>query len=178
MTVTMKIEGLRELDAALGELKRSTAIATVKRVLKRAGQPIADRASQLAPDDPATGAPDLHTSIVVSPKVKNEVGKAAFAEVMGAGGSVGEARAALRDARREANGEGSLAVMHVGPTADQYHAHLQEFGTVKHGPHAFMRPAFEEKKGEALTIIARDMKVEIDKSVARARARALKKATA
>lgn len=173
--VSIKVEGLKEMDAALGELSKATARATLRRVLKRAGQPIADRASDLAPDDPSTGSPDLHTSIIVSPTIKNEVGKSAFASVMKSGGSVGEARAALRDARR-ASGEGSFAEMFVGPDAKQFYAHLQEFGTVNHAPQPFMRPAFEEKKGEALDIIKRDLGAEIAKSAARARARALKKA--
>jgi HK97 gp10 family phage protein len=177
MRVTMKIEGLRGVDAAFGELKKATANAVAKRVLKRAGQPIAQRAAELAPDDPETGAPDLHTSIIVSPKIKNEVGKSAFADVMQAGGSRSEAVAALRDARRAANGEGSVAVMHVGVDSRIGYAHLLEFGTVNHGPRPFMRPAFEEKKGEALEIIVRDLSGEIDKAKARAAARALKLGT-
>lgn len=174
--VRIKIGGLRELDSALGELSKATARNTLRRVLKRAGQPIADRASELAPDDPATGTPDLHTSIIVSPKIKNEVGKAEFAAVMKSGGTRAEAVSAMRDARRAAGGEGSFAEMYIGPDAKQFHAHLQEFGTVHHAPQPFMRPAFEEKKGEALDIIKRDLKAEIDKSVTRARARAAKKA--
>lgn len=174
MKTTVKVEGLRELDAALAEIGKAAARRTLVRVLKRAGQPIADRASELAPDDPATGSPDLHTGISVSAKLKNPVGAREFAAVMKAGGTKGEAVAALRGARREAAGEGSFAVMHVGPDYKQFHSTLQEFGTAHHPPQPFMRPAFDEKKNEALDIIKRDLGDEIMKTAKRQAARAAK----
>jgi HK97 gp10 family phage protein len=62
---TFEVEGLKELDNALGELPKATARNVLLRVLKGEGAPITETAKQLAPDDPRTGGKDLHTSIVM-----------------------------------------------------------------------------------------------------------------
>jgi HK97 gp10 family phage protein len=170
----VKIDGLKEADANLGLLSKATGRNVLMRVLARAGQPIAERAAELAPDDPDTSSPDLHTSIVVSPSLKNPVGKAEYAQVLTEGGTKAEAVQALRDARRA--GGGAFAEMFVGPSADIHHGHLQEFGTDHHGPHPFLRPAFDEKGPEALEIIKTDLGSEIGKAVSRMRKRQAKKA--
>lgn len=180
MKATYRVDGLRELDAALGQLSKATARNTLRRVLLRAGQPMADRASQLAPDDPSTGPPDLHTSIKVSASLKNKVGSREYAGVLKAGGSKAEAVSALRDARRAAGGEGSFAEVYVGPESgtkkNAIKAIVQEFGSVKQAPQPYMRPAFKEKSGDVITIVKRDLGAEIDKAARRAAARAAKKA--
>lgn len=175
MKMSMKVEGLRDLDKALGELPKATARRVLHRVLQKAAQPIADRAADLAPDDPATGSPDLHTGIRVSTKLKNPAGAREFAEVMKAGGTRAEAGRAMAAARREQPGA-SLAMMFVGPDAKLFYAHLQEFGTSHHGPQPFMRPAWDEKKLEALGIIKSTLGDEITKTAKRVAARAAKKA--
>lgn len=174
--VTVKIAGLSETDAALGELSKATARNVLRRVLKKAGQPMADRMAELAPDDPNTPAPDLHTSIVVSPSLKNPVGRAEFAAVKAAGGSNAEAVRALRDARRAAAGGDYFAEIYVGPDAKVYYAHLVEFGTAHSSPEPYARPAFDETKKQVLDGIVNGLKPEIDKAIARVRARAAKAA--
>jgi HK97 gp10 family phage protein len=176
MKTTISVSGLRELDENLGQLSKATARNVLRRVLMKAGQPIADTASRLAPDDPATGAPDLHTSIIVSTKLKNEIGRAEYSQTLREGGSKAEAVAAMREARRDAGGEGSFAEVYVGPSADIFYAHLQELGTAHHGPQPFLRPAFEQEKGTALAIIKTELGGEIDKAVKRMQRRAAKKA--
>lgn len=175
MKSTLRVEGLRDLDAALGELPKAAARRVLMRVLTMAGAPLAERARQLAPDDPVTGAPDLHTSIAVSAKLKNPAGAREFAAVMKAGGTRAEAGRAMAAARREEPG-GSLAMMFVGPGARQRHSHLQEFGTVHHGPQPFMRPAWNEKKDEALRIVRETLGDEIMKTAKRIAARAARTA--
>ena len=172
----MKVDfaGGRELDKALAEIGKAAARRVLHRVLKKAGQPIADLAGQLAPDDPKTPSPDLHTSMLVSTTLQNPLGNAEFAAVMKAGGSKAEAGRALRDARRDATG-GSFAIMHVGPEAGQFHGLLQEFGTAHHGPQPFLRPAFDAKGTEALKIIEHDLGNEIMKTAQRQAARRAKK---
>ncbi|MFP5432847.1 MAG: HK97-gp10 family putative phage morphogenesis protein [Alphaproteobacteria bacterium] len=170
----VSVDGLREMDENLGQLSKATARGVLRRVLVKAGQPIADAAAQMAPDDPNTGAPDLKSSMLVTSRLKNEVGKAEFAEVMRSGGSRSEAVQAMRDARRDAGG--SFAEMYVGPDAKIFYAHMQEFGTAHHGPQPFMRPAFDQKKGEALDIIKNELGGEIDKAVLRMKKRLAKKA--
>jgi len=174
---TLKVEGLRELDAALGQLTRATARGVLRRVLVKAGQPIATAASALAPID--TG--ELAGSIEVSSKIKNTVGNAEFAAVLRDGGSRQEAVAALRGARRAAAGSGSFAEVHVGPTrAKSKRAAIKrivtEFGSVKQSPRPYMRPAWAQKKGEALEVIKRELGGEIDKAAKRAAKRAAAKA--
>jgi HK97 gp10 family phage protein len=167
MRATVRVDGLRELDAALGKLSKSTGRRTLLKVLTRAGEPMAEAARRMAPDDPETGSPDLKTSIAVSPKLRNPTGKAEYAAVMRAGGSKGEAVAALRGAKAQ----DSFAEVHVGPGRGGAHGVLQEFGTTHHAPQPFMRPAWDQHKGEALEIIKRDLGDEIEKAARRAAAR-------
>jgi HK97 gp10 family phage protein len=47
--VTVKVEGLRELEAALAELPKATGRNVLRRALKKAGQPIADAGEAYAP---------------------------------------------------------------------------------------------------------------------------------
>ncbi|MEX0854103.1 MAG: HK97-gp10 family putative phage morphogenesis protein [Bauldia sp.] len=179
MRVTYQIEGLRQLDEALGELKKSTARRVLHKVLKRAGEPIAEAARRLAPDDPATDPPtDLKSSIEISSRIRNTVGNAAYSAVMRAAGSRAEAVSASRAARRGGGDGGSFAEAFVGPRKGRNSkvGALQEFGTVKHPPHPFMRPAWASQKGAALEIIRRDLATEIAAAAKRAAARALKKA--
>lgn len=174
MKNTVKIEGLRELDASLGQLSKAAARNTLRKVLMKAGEPMAETMRALAPDDPETGSPDLKTSIAVSPKLRNPAGKSEFAAVMRSGGTTAEAVAAMREARRE--GGGSFAEVHVGPGKGGSHGVLQEFGTAHHAPQPFARPAWDQHKGEALEIIKRELGGEIDKALQRAAKRAARKA--
>lgn len=172
-SVKVKVEGLRELDAALGQLSKGAARGVLRRVLERAAQPIAKKAVDLAPDDPNGPAKDLKWSIRISSRLKNEVGNAEFAAAMRAGRGKAAARQALRDARRASN-EGSFAITHVGPVAGRNASvgMKQEFGVAHHPPHAFMRPAWDAHSREALEIIKRDLGQEIGKAVTRAQKRA------
>lgn len=167
------IDGLSDLDKALGELPKSTARGVLHRVLRKAAAPMAAEAQRLAPDDPASGAPDLHTSIDVSTKLKNPTGKSEYAAVMRSGGTKAEAGAAMRAARRASNK--SFAEIYVGPGKGGAHGVLQEFGTVHHGAQPFMRPAWDGNRDRALDIIADELGGEIMKAakrLAKKRARA------
>jgi HK97 gp10 family phage protein len=178
--VTFKIEGLSEMDEALGEFSKATARNVMRRALIQAAQPMVDMASKLAPDDPKTGPPDLHTSIAASAKIKNTVGNAEYAAVMQAGGSTADAVAALRAARSDAAGQGSFAQAYVGPVSTTKRAAIkaivQEFGSVKQAPRPYMRPAFRATAAQVIANVATALKAEIDKAAARARAKALKAA--
>lgn len=156
MTVTISTSGFRALDQALAELPKSTARAVLIRTLKKAGQPIAEEASRLAPVD--TGK--LRDRIIVSARLKNKVGGAEFAAAMRAGLGKAAAVSAMRQARRDANG--SFAEMFVGPARGVLaYASLVEFGTVKNPPKPFMRPAWDSNKRQALDIIRRELGNEI-----------------
>ena len=166
-TAIITTHGFSDLDKALGLLPKSAARATLRRVLVKAGQPIADRAQSLAPRD--TG--ELSESIKVSTKVKNDIGRAEYAAVMRAGGTKAEAGAAMRAARSASPGQ-SFAVVLVGPEdaktkKDAIKRIVQEFGSVTQQPNPYMRPAWDERKREALEIIKSELGAEIVKTARR-----------
>jgi HK97 gp10 family phage protein len=151
----VKIDGLRELDAALGEFSKATARGILRRVGIKALEPVAERMRQMAPDDPDTGGNDLRSSIMVGTKLSARQAK----------GKRGEKKA----------GETSFVEVYAGP-GPLPHAHLQEFGTAHHGPQPYARPAWDEGKDGVLKSVATDLGAEIDKTAKRLAARAAKKA--
>jgi HK97 gp10 family phage protein len=64
--VKFKVEGLRELDAALMTMKQSTARGVVRRVLLAAAQPIADDMADRAPRDSGYLGDHIDTGIRLS----------------------------------------------------------------------------------------------------------------
>ncbi|HAF38070.1 MAG TPA: hypothetical protein DCG72_03715 [Gammaproteobacteria bacterium] len=146
MTVRMKVEGLRELEASLIALGNATAAKSVgRKVLRKAGKPIADAAKSLAPDDPNTSK-DLKASIDIGTKLNKRQRKFA---------------------RKETK---SHVEIHVG-TSDPAGIQ-QEFGNVNHGPQPFMRPAWAANKFKALKIIKTELSGEIVKAAKRLAAKA------
>ncbi len=163
MPVTVEVEGLKELDAALEGMKKATARAVMRRALVKAGKPIAEAMRALAPRSGRTGD-ILAKSIKVSTKAPHdhETGKSAFGRVLREGGSRSEARTEARNVNRE----NAFAEAFVGPDRRPY-AHMQEFGTAKHDPQPYARPGWESTKREALEIIKKQMWIEIEKTARR-----------
>lgn len=156
MKTTVRIDGLRELDAALGALAaeygKASGKAALRRVADKALQPMAETARALSPDDPTTQGNDLKASITV-------------------GGKLTKRQAAL--ARKDQNK--ALITRYVG-TADPSGLY-QEFGTVTNAPQAFLRPAYEQHKAGAVKIVATELGPEIEKTAKRlAKRRAAKAA--
>lgn len=148
MAVRVKVEGLRDLDEALGELPKSTAKAVLRRILKKAGQPIANDAQIKAPV--LSGA--LKMSIGVGTKLT---------------------RRQASQHRKLFKNDKASAEMFVGP-GGLTQAITQEFGTFKEPPQPFMRPAWDGNKNTALDIIKSELGTEIEaaaKRVARKAAR-------
>jgi HK97 gp10 family phage protein len=136
--VTVKVEGLRDLDAALSELpKITTAKAVVRRVLKKAAEPLRALAEQTAPR--LTGA--LKISIVIGTKLTRR-----------------QARMAKKEPK-------SLTEMFVGTSNPA--AVPQEFGTHDQKAQPFMRPAWQATKDQVLTNIGNELGPEIEKTAAR-----------
>lgn len=156
MKTTIRVEGLRALDEALGELAaeygKASGKAVLRRVADKALQPMAETARSLAPDDPETQTQDLKASITV-------------------GGKLNKTQAKL--ARKDQNK--ALVTRYMGtndPAGVQ-----QEFGNVNHGPQAFMRPAFDSHAAGAVKIVATELGPEIERTAARlAKRRAAKAA--
>lgn len=156
MRVDVKIDGLRELDAALVELgsefSKSMAKGAARRTLLKALEPMRDTAIALAPDDPATNGNDLKASITTGTASKL-TGR--------------QKRAARKDDRAH-------VTVYMG-TADPA-AVPQEFGTINHGPQAFMRPAYDEEAEPTLRRVGDGLGPEIEKTAERAYRRRAKKA--
>lgn len=161
--VTVKVEGLRELEKALRELPRATAKRVMVRALKEAAKPLIADASANAPV--LTGA--LKDSINVSsrkPKGAKGPGSVAFAAAMAGGASRAQAGQAAR-AANAANRGGSVEV-YVGPGRNPQ-AIFQEFGTSKHPPQPFMRPAWDSTKQQVVDSIKAALGDEIMKAARR-----------
>lgn len=137
-TVTIKIEGLRELDAALGQLPRATAKAVLRRVLIEAGEPIARSARGMAP----VFEHRLYESIDVGTKLNPR-------------------QSGLHRA------EGGQAFQEVFVGTNDPAGVQQEFGNSRHPPQPFLRPAWDSKKGATLEYIANALWGEIAKTAAR-----------
>ena len=138
MKVTVKVEGLKQIQDALHDLPKATAKNIMRRVLKSRAQPIADTATKLAPVD--TGY--LQRSIAVSTKLSR----------------------AARKGHKKLSKDG--VEVYVGPSGAP-RSIMQEFGTIDHPPHPYLRPAWDAHKDELLTNIGKDMWNEIDKAKGR-----------
>lgn len=147
---TVVVEGLRELDAALGDLPKATGKSVLRRVLKKAGKPIADAAAAKAP----VLSGNLQISIGVSTKLTRRQSRIH--------------RQMFKDDRASVEmfvGAGGLA-----------QATQQEFGNERHGPQPFMRPAWDGNKDRALEIIKTDLGDEIMKAAKRLARKAARQA--
>lgn len=170
MSVTFKTSGLKELDAALAEFKKSTAAGVVRRALVRSLEPMAEVSRQKAPKSPD---PQLAPSIkVTTKKPPGHRSKAAFAAAKRAGLSNAEAGAMQRAFNRD--NPGAFVEAFVAPDR-LAQAWPQEIGTKNHPPHPYMRPGFEIEAEPTIGRLADEMRIEIDKANARARRKALKK---
>lgn len=136
--VTVKIEGLRELDAALGKLPRSTAKGVLRRVLMEAGEPIARTARGLAPRDEL----HLYEDIDVGTKLTR--------------------RQAGLHKKQDGKAFQEVFVGTKDPAGVQ-----QEFGNHRHPPQPFLRPAWDQTKTQTLDLIANSLWGEIEKTAAR-----------
>jgi HK97 gp10 family phage protein len=164
MKATVKVEGLRDLEAAMMELTKSAARGVARRTLTEATKPlVADMQSRA----PTKG---IVASIGVGPKIsrRNMRQQAAFlGKFNGVELFVGPSRALDKDARL---------------------AHLFEFGTrdrvqKKTGratgrmtPRPFIRPAWDANADRALEIIKTQTWQEIQKATERAQRKAARAA--
>jgi hypothetical protein len=140
MKPTISIEGLKDVNAALGALPRATGKAALVRVGKRRLQPMADEAKRLAPVDKG----DLRDSIEVSTRH----------------GTTSQRRAALVDK--------AAVEIAMGPTAEGYpEAVPQEFGFYDEPGTPYMRPAWDRGANKLLVGIAQDLGSEVAKAAKR-----------
>lgn len=110
----------------------------MRKVLRTAGQPVADRAKELAPVEDG----HLRESITVSP--------------------------VLNRSQRRRSRKGSFAdlEMHIGPSG-LVQGITQEFGTANHPANPFMRPAWDGLKFQTLDTIGELAWREVEKKARR-----------
>lgn len=143
--MTVKLEGFKELDQALGKLPKSTAKNVLRRTLSRAADPVDDEASANTPKD--TGK--LERSVVVGTRLTKSQ-RAGGAVLTGSG---------FRSAAK------NYVEVHIGTAMGR--GMFTEFGTFKDPPQAWFRRAWDSTKGEALEIIKSDLGTEIEKAAKR-----------
>jgi len=138
---TMSIDGLKELDKALGAMPASTGKNVLRRVGKKAGQPIYDHFQRIAPRG-TTDRQHMADSGGVSTKLSR------------------------RQARAERKRQKDTVTIYIGPGPDPA-AVQQEFGNINHGPQPSLTIAFEREKRNALEIIKTDLGKEIKRAAER-----------
>lgn len=61
---------------------------------------------------------------------------------------------------------GDEVVVAVGVGDDEFYGAFQEFGTVVNDAHPFLRPAYDQRKDEAVSITRRDLQSEVERYAA------------
>lgn len=136
----VKVEGLRELDAALGELPKAVGKAVLRRVAKQALQPF-DKAWRAN-----ANAHRLTGSLEESGGIGTKLTK--------------------RQARLNRKAEGKASIeMYAGPNDPA--AIPSEYGTVDQAARPFGRKAWASTQDETLNIVSSNLGTEIDKGAAR-----------
>lgn len=155
MSMKLKIEGAGAIERALAEMARGTSKGVVRRAMKKALKPVAE-AAEASP-----------FAIAVTSKL-----------------AANQRQGSVRDRGR------SLVSLYVGPVQSDGshapHAQLYEFGTgpryhKKTGKYVgvqmadpFMRPAWDENQDQVLKILKREIWIEIEKAMERAKRKAAK----
>ncbi len=157
--ITMHVEGLAELGAALDEMAKTTAKGVMQRILKAAAQPIADGASSLT-----RIGPDKHG------KHPHKGGR------LKRGWRVGTKLNPKQKQLEKKLETTSFTTMYVG-AAPYAEAITEEFGTVRGvKPHPMLRPTWDAGKLGVLQYIQDHLGEEIEKTAKRAARRAALKA--
>lgn len=158
---TVHVEGLKELDAALGQLAKEFspryAKTAMTRTLMKAGKPIQERAQALAPArDPGAPVKTYRRGGVEA--VRRPGTLKALVQI--------STRLTRRQARAARRAGKDTAEVYIG-TRDRI-ASLEEFGTARSKAQPFLRPAWENGKMRALQTIAAELGAEIKAAAARA----------
>lgn len=139
----IRLEGFRELDRALAELPKSTGKSVLRRIAKRALEPMASAAAAKAPE---------------------RTGKLAFSI------SVGERR--TRRVKKDSKFDTRTGIqMAMGPASGfagaLNYASFDEFGTVDTPAFGYMRNAWDLGAETALNFVKSNLGSEIDRAAAR-----------
>ena len=157
MTVKIQIEGMKELDRALGELGKAAGKSVLRRVLRGAAEPMADQLKATAPVAMENGGRLRDSAGVGTRLTRNQA----------------------RQHRKMFRSDRASVEMFVGFGAVP-EAHLEEFGGPNNTPKGFTRAAWDAHHGQILEHIRGELGNEIAKAAARQarrQARLLRKAS-
>lgn len=128
MSARVKLEGVKELDEALKQLKESVSRRVKLEALEAGGYLIQRTAAALAP---RSNKDEEHLADNI------ETARASRFEVTRRGGD-------------------DEAVLWIGPAFRPHNVfwgYFQEYGTARHAAHPFMRPAFDQEHSAAFDVI-------------------------
>lgn len=152
-STTVKVEGFSELEKELEQLSKTAGRRVLRVSLQKSTPQLIQEMKARAPVD--SGA--LRDSITASTRL---------------------ATSQARKHRRMFRDERAAVELFVGPSYDLgaggRHAHLLEFGTVKMSPQPFMRPSFDSDKINLFERVSKNLREELNKSLARMMKRAKK----
>jgi HK97 gp10 family phage protein len=141
--ITVKVQGLKECEAALNEMTNATARNVLKRALFKACEPVEKAAEARAP----VAQGQLRSDITISTQ--------------------------LTKTQRKQNPKASAVEVYVGVGGKRgSFAHLVEFGSAHNAPVGFMRQAIDANTGNVIEIFRRELNIEIEKAKERARRKA------
>jgi len=156
MPITITVEGMRELKAALDELPKATARRVQQRVLLNRAKPIVAAAKAKVP----VRAGNLRNAIratTTRPRGYKPASSRAFAAA--GGGAAGRAAA-------KAAGASAVEVF-IGPVGRLPQAGQQEWGNQYQPPQGYLRPAWDAGKQALQAGFKADLWAEIQKAAAR-----------
>ncbi|XUU60644.1 HK97-gp10 family putative phage morphogenesis protein [Erythrobacter sp. HA6-11] len=165
MSVSVKIDGGRELERQLRQLGDLRAVRRAGRAaLRKGGKPMLETARMLAPDDPATGPGKfLRQSIKMATgrRERGEDGDQVYV-VIGIDQNVDPARYISRKSGQGTYRDPGVAGVSV----------IIEFGRPGVPAQPFMRPAFDQHAQGAILLTARSLGPEIEREAAKLAKRA------
>lgn len=152
--LTVKVDGLRQLEAALAQLPKATAKNVVTRTLKSAAEPVDSEASRNAPE--MTGR--LQKSVIVGTRLTRSQ-------------RTGGARR-MRDGSFRSESK-NYVELHIGTSMSR--GMFTEFGTFKDRAQMWFSRAWAATKMRSLEIITSNLRNEIDRAAARLARKAAKR---
>jgi HK97 gp10 family phage protein len=159
MAQTIRVEGLRELEAKLkslaDEIGGKKAAQPVKAALRKAGRVVQKDAQSIV----RRKTDLLHDNIIVTTAKRLKSGSFGMNVTVRA-----KARKYANNAKNRRAGKVDKKFKDYGAL---YYGRFLEFGTSRMGPYPFMRPAFERNKGRLPNIIRDELAIAISKAVAK-----------
>lgn len=133
-TTRVRVDGLRQLGAAMKKLDRAVALKGARSATAAAAKPVKNAAIRNIDANPSIDSGDLRKNVIVKRLGKNESSLTSehIVTVRGRG-------------KKKKNKDGTVTQDQGAP-----HAHLVEFGTVNMPAEPFLGPAYEQQKQNAV----------------------------